>query len=180
MLARDDAAQRARERHDARDGRVRLAQHLVVVGVDRDVGVHVAVAGVHVQRDEHAAAQDLALDLLDARVITGANARPPKISSSGAFSSVFHDTTIEWSCSAGNVASMRRSRSCQRARTAATSARASSTFAAMSSGGGRASSSGPHSVRERRRRRGTRRARRTSLILFAIESSMLIRSMPSV
>ena len=34
-------------------------QHLVVVGVDRDVGVHVAVAGVHVQRDEHAAAQHL-------------------------------------------------------------------------------------------------------------------------
>jgi hypothetical protein len=56
----------ARQRHDAVDRRVGGLQHLVVVGVDRDVGVHVAVAGVHVQRDEDAAAQHLLVDRLDA------------------------------------------------------------------------------------------------------------------
>ena len=53
------------------------------------------------------------------RASTGANARPAKISSSGALSSAFHDATTEWSCSDGNVASMRSTRSCQRARTRA-------------------------------------------------------------
>ena len=45
----------ARQRHDARHRLVRGLQHLVVVAVDRDVGVHVAVAGVHVQRHPDAA-----------------------------------------------------------------------------------------------------------------------------
>ena len=63
VLARDHAAQAARERHDARDRRVGLLQHCVVVGVDGDVGVHVAVARVHVQRDEHAAAQHPRVDV---------------------------------------------------------------------------------------------------------------------
>ena len=58
MLARDHAIERARKRHDARDGRVRLLQHLVVVAVDGNVGVHIAVAGMHVQRDPDASAQD--------------------------------------------------------------------------------------------------------------------------
>ena len=60
VLARDHAVEAARQLHDARDRRVRGLQHLVVVAVDRDVGVHVAVAGVHVQRDPDAAAQHLA------------------------------------------------------------------------------------------------------------------------
>ena len=66
VLAGDDAAERARERHDAHDDRVRRLQHRVVVGVDRDVRVHVAVARVHVQRDEHAAAQHALVDRDDA------------------------------------------------------------------------------------------------------------------
>ena len=54
------------------------------------------------------------------------------------------------SCSAGNVSSSRSSRSCQRARTAAISSRASSTFASISSCGGlRVVLVGPH-VLERR------------------------------
>ena len=48
--------------HDALDGLVGRLQHLVVVGIDRDVGVHVAVAGMHVQRDENAAAQHFLVD----------------------------------------------------------------------------------------------------------------------
>ena len=67
VLAGDDAAEAARQRHDAVDRGVGLLQHGVVVGVHRNVGVHVAVAGVHVQGDEDAAAQDLAVDVLDAR-----------------------------------------------------------------------------------------------------------------
>jgi hypothetical protein len=40
-------------------------QHLVVIGIDRDVGVHVAIARVHMQRDPDSAPQDLLVDLLD-------------------------------------------------------------------------------------------------------------------
>ena len=86
------------------------------------------------------------------RSSTGLNARPAKISSSGAFSSVFHDTTSEWSCSAGNVSSMRSARSCQRARVAWTSARASSTLASIRSCAGRASSLTPHTCASGARR----------------------------
>ena len=57
VLARNHAVQRHDEPHDARHRVTRFLQHLVVVGVDRDIGVHVAVAGVHMQRHEHAAAQ---------------------------------------------------------------------------------------------------------------------------
>jgi hypothetical protein len=55
VLAGDDAVQGFRQAHDARHRLVGGLQHGVVVGVDRDVGVHVAVAGVHVQGDEHPA-----------------------------------------------------------------------------------------------------------------------------
>ena len=55
---------RLRQLHDAGDGFVRRLQHLVVVAVDRDVGVNVAVAGVHVQRHPHATAQHLLVDAL--------------------------------------------------------------------------------------------------------------------
>ena len=65
VLAGNHAAQRARQRHDAFHRLVRGLQHLVVVGVDRQVGVDVAVAGVHVQGDEDAAAQHFLLDGAD-------------------------------------------------------------------------------------------------------------------
>jgi hypothetical protein len=71
VLAGDHAAERLRERHDAFDGRVGFLQHPVVVGVHRDVRVHVAVAGVHVQRDEHAAFSRRAVDRVDLRPSTG-------------------------------------------------------------------------------------------------------------
>jgi len=65
VLARDHAVERTRQRHDAVDRAIGGLQHVVVVGVDRDVGVHVAVAGMHVQGDEHAAAQHLLVQRLD-------------------------------------------------------------------------------------------------------------------
>ena len=64
VLARNHAVERTRELHDALDRVMRVLQHLVVVGVDRDVRVHVAVARMHVQRDEHAAAQHALVDRL--------------------------------------------------------------------------------------------------------------------
>ncbi len=63
MLARDDAVQAARQYHDARHGFVRGLQHVIVVGVDGDVGVHIAVTGVHVQRHPHAALEHALVDL---------------------------------------------------------------------------------------------------------------------
>ena len=51
-----------RQRHNARHSGVGRLQHLVIVGVHRDVGVHVAVAGVHVQGHEHAPAHDAGVD----------------------------------------------------------------------------------------------------------------------
>ena len=41
-----------------RHGAIRRVQHGVVIGIDRNIGVHIAVAGVHVQGDEHTALQD--------------------------------------------------------------------------------------------------------------------------
>ena len=74
---RDDAAQASRQLHDARDGLVRRLQHRVVVAVDGDVGVHVAVAGVHVQGHPHAAA--CSTSLVDALALSSSDAarRPP-------------------------------------------------------------------------------------------------------
>ena len=72
-------------------------QHLVVVGVDRDVGVHVAVARVHVQRDEHAAAQDFAWIASHCghqrlEVAAGEDLAQRLASSA------FHETRIAWLC----------------------------------------------------------------------------------
>ncbi len=57
VFARDHPAQILRQLHDARHRAIGLLQHFVVVRVHRNVGVHVAVPGVHVQRDEHATFQ---------------------------------------------------------------------------------------------------------------------------
>ena len=59
MFARDHAAQFPCQMHDARYRGIGFLQHGVVVRIDRQIGVHVAVTGVHVQCHEHAAFQDL-------------------------------------------------------------------------------------------------------------------------
>ncbi|OMP13753.1 hypothetical protein COLO4_01016 [Corchorus olitorius] len=64
VLARNHTVQRTRQRHDAGHRLVGVLQHVVVIRVDGDVGVHVAVTGVHVQRHEHAAAQHFLVDRL--------------------------------------------------------------------------------------------------------------------
>ena len=46
-------------RATARAGRL---QHFIVVGIDGNIGMHVAVAGVHVQGDEHAALEHACVD----------------------------------------------------------------------------------------------------------------------
>ncbi len=65
VLAGDHATEVARDLHDAHDRTVRLLQHLVVIRVHRNVRVHVAVAGVHVQSDPDPAAQHALVNLLD-------------------------------------------------------------------------------------------------------------------
>jgi len=52
VLAGDDATKGDGEAHHLVDDPLGLVQHRVVVGVDRDVGVHVAVASMHVGGDE--------------------------------------------------------------------------------------------------------------------------------
>ena len=54
VLARDDAAKRARKIHDPCDRSRCTLQHHVVVGIHRDVGMHVAIPGVHMQSNEDA------------------------------------------------------------------------------------------------------------------------------
>jgi hypothetical protein len=53
VLARDHAVQAAGQHHDALHRTVRGLQHFIVVAVDRDVGMHIAVAGMHVQGHPH-------------------------------------------------------------------------------------------------------------------------------
>ena len=50
VFSRDHPVERTRQLHDARHRFVCGVQHVVVVAVDRQVGVHIAVTGVHVQR----------------------------------------------------------------------------------------------------------------------------------
>src|SRR6202166_3533513 len=58
MLAGNDAVQAAGNAHDSLHRAARGVQHGVVVGVHRNIRVHVAVARVHVQGDEYAPLQD--------------------------------------------------------------------------------------------------------------------------
>src|SRR3546814_4660360 len=48
--------------HDAGHGFIGLAQHFVVVGVDGNIRVYIAVARMHVQRDEHPAFKYAVMD----------------------------------------------------------------------------------------------------------------------
>ncbi len=57
MLTRDHATEVAGDLHDANHRGVRPLQHHVVVGVHGDIRVNVAVASVHVERDEYPATQ---------------------------------------------------------------------------------------------------------------------------
>ncbi|MNV08932.1 hypothetical protein D3C71_994100 [compost metagenome] len=62
VFARDHAVQAARQHHDARHGLVRGLQHLIVVAVDGQVSVHIAVARMHVQRHPHPALEHALVD----------------------------------------------------------------------------------------------------------------------
>ena len=62
VFAGNHPAQVFRQLHDARHRAIGLLQHFVVVRVHRNVGMHVAVPGVHVQRNEHAAFKHALVD----------------------------------------------------------------------------------------------------------------------
>ena len=57
VLAGNDAIEAPRQGHDPRDSGMCLAQHRVVVGIHWNVAVHVAIARMHVQRDEYTRSQ---------------------------------------------------------------------------------------------------------------------------
>ena len=67
VFARNHAVQAAGNPHNPRHGLMRGLQHFVIVRIHGDVGVDVAVARVHVQRDKHAAAHGLGVDFAQAR-----------------------------------------------------------------------------------------------------------------
>ena len=62
MLTGDDAVERARQHHDAGNGAMRSLQHVVVVAVDGNVGVHIAVTRMHVQRHPDATLEHATVD----------------------------------------------------------------------------------------------------------------------
>ena len=75
VLARDHAIEAARQRHDAGHGRMGGGQHLVVIAVHRQVGVHIAVARMHVQSHKHPALEHALVDghhLVHDRLVGGA------------------------------------------------------------------------------------------------------------
>ena len=55
VLTRNHAIQRTRQGHDALYGLVRRLQHRVIIAIDRDIGVHIAIARMHMQRNPDAA-----------------------------------------------------------------------------------------------------------------------------
>ena len=59
MLAGNDPSQGLGQRHDARNCCIRSLQHLVVVGIHRNVGVDITIPGMHVQSHEHPTTQHL-------------------------------------------------------------------------------------------------------------------------
>ena len=62
MFTGNHATQRTRQHHDAFDCCMRGLQHVVVVAVDGNIGVHVAVAGMHMQRDPDPTLEDTLVD----------------------------------------------------------------------------------------------------------------------
>src|SRR4051812_3339667 len=58
MLARDDAIQFTSKFHDSRNSGIGFLQHAVVIGVHWNVGVHIAVARMHMQRHPDATLQN--------------------------------------------------------------------------------------------------------------------------
>ena len=69
MLAADGAAQLGGGLHHHFHGLDALLHHGIVVGIKRNIGVHVAVARVHVKRNEDAPAQHAVVDGLKERAL---------------------------------------------------------------------------------------------------------------
>src|SRR5690606_24495284 len=72
VFAGNHAVEVARDLHDASHRLVGFLQHAVVIRVDRDVGVYVAVAGMHVQSHKDPALQHAVVYVLDGGQHSGA------------------------------------------------------------------------------------------------------------
>ena len=138
--------------------------------------MHVAVAGVHVQRHEHPARSTGVIAC--APFSTGSKARPSKIPRSASSTSRFHDTRIAcvWIFTNSSGSPRFARYALQRARVAAISSRARAFRSAKSPASSvRSSLSCTGSSPEKKASSASR-----SFSLLAIDSSMLMRSMPSV
>jgi hypothetical protein len=185
VLARDHAVEAARQRHDARHRLVRGLQHLVVVAVDRDVGVHVAVAGVHVQRDPDAAAQHLLWMRRHSSTI-GAKAAPANSCCSGCRICVFHEArrrgpaAARRSCAAVRPAPRRVRQPAAPQRAHLAQQRERLLHAVFEQLGAR-DVAGVVALAQRQRAAAKKASSAsTSASLLRSDSSMLMRSMPSV
>ncbi len=66
MLTGNHPAEFSGQGHDAVNDTLRLLHHPVIVGIDGDIGVYVAIAGVHVQGNEQATGTDVMMNFLEA------------------------------------------------------------------------------------------------------------------
>ena len=67
MLARNHAIEGPRQGHDAVHRFMRGLQHVVVIAVDRQIGVHIAVACMHMQSGPDTAFQNLLMGLVQGK-----------------------------------------------------------------------------------------------------------------
>ena len=65
VFARNRAAEALRDAHHHVDALIGFGHHVGVIGMHRNIGVHVAVACMHMKRDEEALSQDPVMDIID-------------------------------------------------------------------------------------------------------------------
>ncbi|KES12310.1 hypothetical protein SASC598O11_002860 [Snodgrassella alvi SCGC AB-598-O11] len=65
VLTGNNAVKAARQCHDAVYGMMGSLQHVVVVGINRDVGMDIAVTGMHMQGNEDTAADDMTMNFVE-------------------------------------------------------------------------------------------------------------------
>ena len=67
VLPRNHAIERSCQLHDSRHRLIGLLEHRIIVRVDRDIGMHIAITGMHMQGDKQPAFQNALMGCVDVR-----------------------------------------------------------------------------------------------------------------